>query len=342
MITKNRRIAGRFLLSFSFIAVSLFALALPLAAQNPVPSLSMWNRGVYNLYSSDGTTSLGPNWMGYATAQGFYNSLSMNWASPQVSWTMTAEWDGDGKLYPIYLRDYSGGFTLFDGLARLTAGKVLSDEYRLKNFDYSGFSTRIANAQTGLLVQVFPVKEFSLGAFLPMPVAAQGLNITLANTNFGLQWAPAEKILVKTSLRLEPSSAGDREASIGLTLSPVENGSVSLGYTFRDVVQTHALLLDASYRLGTVPLKAFADLALSTLGIGWGGKINAEYSLPDSPYTIGASVSYGDDDFWGLIGLDMNPYFRYNLQGGSLQAGLDVSYKTAWAYKLQLAYTVGF
>jgi len=44
------------------------AAALPLAAQEAAPpKLSMWNRGLFNLYTSDGTTSGGPNWMGYAT-----------------------------------------------------------------------------------------------------------------------------------------------------------------------------------------------------------------------------------------------------------------------------------
>jgi hypothetical protein len=142
---------------------------------------------------------------------------------------------------------------------------VDSNEYRFRNFDTTGFSTRIADAETGLLIQVFLVKGLSLGAFVPVPVSAQSIAVTYANTNFDVQWSPAESLV-----------------------------------------------------------------------------LNAEYNLPKTPFTLGASASYGNGDVWGLSGLDLNPYVRYGFSGSSVRVGTDVTYGTDWVYKVQFAYTVGF
>jgi hypothetical protein len=324
------------------LALMLTAALTASAAQEAGPRLSMWNRGVFNLYSTDGTTSLGPNWMGYAVDQGPYNSLVLDWSGKDVTWSMTAQWDGDAQVYPIYLYAYSGSFTMFDGFMRLTAGKVSSNEYRFRNFDTTGFSTRIANAETGLLLQVFPVKGLSVGAFLPVPVSAQGVAITYAHTNFGIQWTPSESLVFKASLRLEPASSGNREASVGASIVPFKNSTLTIGYTYRDVTQENDLFLDGSCRLGDLSFHAFADGGLIAGSWVAGGKLNAEYSLPKTPFTLGASASYGNGDAWGISGLDLNPYIRYGFSGSSVQVGTDVTYGTSWAAKLQLAYTVGF
>lgn len=320
------------------------AAALPLTAQELTPpKLSMWNRGLFNLYSSDGTTSGGPNWMGYATDQGPYNSLSLNWAGKLVNWSMTAEWDGDGSVYPIYLRDYSGSFAMFTGFVRFTAGKVYgSDDYRFRNFDTTGFSTRIANAETGVMAQVLPAKNFSLGAFIPIPIAKQSAEITYSRPNFGLQWIVGDLAIIKSSLRLEPLSNGNREASIGASLTAIKNFGLTLGYTYRDVTMENDFFLDTFWRAGPITLNAFADLNIVDTDLFYGGKINAEYTFPTIPFTLGGSVSYGNGDVWYNDSLEIYPYLRYNFSGSSVQTGVVVDYSDVWSYTVQLQYTVGF
>ena len=81
---------------FALILVLILASALQaLGAQETAPRLGMWNYGIFNLYTTDGTTSLGPNWMGTAVVQGPYNALTLDWSGKQVAWSMTAQWDGD-------------------------------------------------------------------------------------------------------------------------------------------------------------------------------------------------------------------------------------------------------
>lgn len=105
--------------------VALAMVGMPLFAQGApaLPRLSMWNRGVFTLYDANGKTAVGPNWMGYTVDQGPYNSLSLDWAGTNVSWTMTADWEGDGATYPISLSDYSGSFRLFEGKAMITEAR---------------------------------------------------------------------------------------------------------------------------------------------------------------------------------------------------------------------------
>ena len=328
---------------FALILVLILASALQaLGAQETAPRLGMWNYGIFNLYTTDGTTSLGPNWMGTAVVQGPYNALTLDWSGKQVAWSMTAQWDGDALLYPIYLHDYAGSFTMFGGFMKLTAGKVYSNEYRFRNFDTTGFSTRIADAETGLLIQVFPVKGLSLGSFLPVPVSAQSIAVTYAHTNFGIQWSPSGSLTFKASLRLEPAASGNREASAGVSLVPFKNSTLTIGYTYRDVTQENDLFIDASYRVGDFAFRAFADGGLIAGLWVAGGKLNTEYYLPATTFTLGSSLSYGNGEAWGLSGLDLNPYVRYGFSGSSVQVGTDITYGTVWAAKLQLAYTVGF
>ena len=346
MNNKNRDMRSRWKPAPALAALLFFiaAAAIPLAAQEAAPpKLSMWNRGLFNLYTSDGTTSGGPNWMGYATDQGPYNSLSLNWAGKLVNWSMTAEWDGDGSVYPIYLHDYSASYAMFTGFVRFTAGKVYGgDDYRFRNFDTTGFSTRIANAETGVMVQVLPAKNLSLGAFIPIPVAERSAEITYSRPNFGFQWVAGDFAILKSSLRLEPLANGNREASVGVSLTAIRNFGLTLGYTYRDVTMENDFFLDTSWRSGPLTLHAFADLNLVDADLYYGGKVNAEYAFPTIPFTLGGSASYGNGDIWYNDSLELYPYLRYNFSGSSVQTGVVVDYADAWTYKVQLQYTVGF
>jgi hypothetical protein len=333
-----KKAAGLFLLAFMVANCAFSQDAAPSAGR-----LSMWNRGLFNLYESGGTTSVGPNWIGYTIPQGAYNSLSFDWAGKNVSWTMTGEWEGDWVDYHVTLRDFSGTFNLFNGLMRLTAGKVWSgDDYRFRNFDTLGFATRVAYGKTGLLLRFFPVKGLNIGAFLPMPVASQSAAITYGRMNFGAEWTAGKTAIVRASYRQEPDAKGNREIAIGLGLTSIKDFGLAVGYTNRDVTQENDFFLDASYRWPRLELHGYGDIDLIGADIFYGFKINAEFTFPKAPFTIGASAAYGNGDLWWINGLDLNPYVRYNFGQSSIQTGFDLLYTTSLSYKAQLAYTVGF
>lgn len=314
-------------------------------------TISMWNRGVFNLYASDGTTSLGPNWMGYV--QGAYNSLVLFYAMKDVSWTMTAEWEGDWTKVDFTkttLSEFSGSYRMFNGFARLTAGKVRSDGgFRFTNFDTAGFSTRIANAKTGILLTLHPWPGFSVGTFLPVPVESQSAALTYSRMNFGASWEIPKTAIFKTSYRMEPidpNSASlrykSKEFAIGGQVTAIPNVLLTLGYRWFDLANEHDFFLDTSWRLPFLRLSAFGYLSLQS-GTEQGFKVNAEFPIASSPFVFGASLSWGTDpELWWLDGWNGNPYIRYDFGGSSVQLGMDFTYKTSFAYRVQLSYTIGF
>ena len=172
-------------------------------------TISMWNRGVFNLYESgESTTSVSPDWIGYADPQWAYNGLTIYYAAQNVSWIMTAEWEGDWSKVDIsntVLSEFSGSYMMFNGIARLTAGKVRTDgRYRFTNFNTAGFSTRIANAETGVLLTIRPLRGISFGTFLPVPVEAQAASTTYQRMNLGASRDIPKVAIFKASYRMEP------------------------------------------------------------------------------------------------------------------------------------------
>ncbi|MEN6298149.1 MAG: hypothetical protein ABFC92_09410 [Rectinema sp.] len=312
-----------------------------------------WNRGVFNLYESGGsTTSVGPDWMGYADPQGAYNGLTIYYAAQNVSWTMTAEWEGDWSKVDIsntVLSEFSGSYMMFNGIARLTAGKVRADGgYRFTNFDTAGFSTRIANAETGVLLTIQPLRGISFGTFLPVPVEAQAASTTYQRMNLGASWDIPEVAIFKASYRMEPYilygiTPKGKELAVGGQLRAIENFLFTLGYRWFDVADEHDFFIDTSYRFPSTLLSAYAYLSVQSPLLYKGFKANIEQNIGKTALVAGTSVSWGEGpDVWWLDGWDVNPYLRYDFGGSSVQLGVDCTYTTSFAYKVQLTYTIGF
>ncbi|MEI6877101.1 MAG: hypothetical protein WCL50_18460 [Spirochaetota bacterium] len=339
--------------------ISVFAvMTMSFAQESPQPArFSMWNRGVFNLYQDNGTTSIGPNWMGYAVPQGAYNGLTMDWSAKDVGWTMTAEWEGDWAFSSVTtLSEFAGRYSMFDGLVRMTMGKVRSDGgFRFANFDTAGFSTRIADGETGVLMTIHPTKGLSIGTFLPVQVAERAVASTYSEMNFGAAWQVADIVIIKASVRLEPFSLWGarkgREFAASAQLTAVPALVATAGYRTYPDVGEHDLMLDASYRiLERTSLHGFTYLSLHDGLSEPGGKLNVEHAFKGSPYVAGASLSYGRSGgypAWWLDGWEANPYIRYEFPGSSVQAGAVARYRNpsdpgTFSYALQLAYTIGF
>jgi hypothetical protein len=309
----------------------------------PPAKLSMWNRGVFNFNITDGTTSVGPSWMG--GGGGVYNMLALDWAWKDVSWTMTMQWDGDAWNNVVNLRDYSGNFSLFGGLARLSMGKVWSDGgYRFINFDTSGFSTRIAAGVPGVLLRLYPVKGLSIGGFLPVDIAAKAFNLSFADVNFGAEYLVNDLFVLRTSYRMEEDAGGNQEFAIGVGLLAVDYLQLTLGYRYLDVLQEHDIFLDTSYRFVNFVLRAFGDVNFRPSAFFFGAKINGEYEFFNTPFALGVWTSLGNNDAWFNTNINAGLYGRYGFAGGSsVQAGAETTYNgSSLSFKAQLQYTISF
>ncbi|MFA5852562.1 MAG: hypothetical protein WC820_07675 [Spirochaetales bacterium] len=310
---------------------------------SPLAKLSMWNRGVFNFDLSAGSTNVGPSWMG--GGGGVYNSLSLDWSWKDVSWTMTGQWDGDNWNNPVNLRDYSAAYRMFSGFVSVSAGKVRSDGgYRFANFDTTGFSTRIANAEPGVMLCLYPLKGLSFGAFLPIPVGSQAIAMTFGDANFGAAWAIGTIAIVKASYRMEPDADGNKELAAGVQIIGLKDSQLTLGYRYLDVTQEHDAFMDAALRAAGLSLKAYGDLNFTQGGLYYGAKVNVEYEFTGTPFVSGASASYGNGDVWYDDGLQVAAYGRYGFAGGSsVQVGGNMAYKgTTLSYGAEIQYTISF
>lgn len=327
-----------------FFAIGFLTTGVIAQGSSDSAKLSMWNKGVFTLYNSEGMTSFGPNWMGYTIPQGAYNSITLNWSMKDLSWTMTSEWDGDLKTFPVtWLKNFSGSYTMFKGLIKVTAGKVLSDGgYRFTNSDSTGFSTRIANGDTGILLNVQPIKGLSIGAFLPVEIASTPASTTYSRLNFGIEWVVRKTVTFKASYRMEPITGKGRELAVGAQLTAVPALGLTIGYANYDEVSENDLFLDATYRLGRVNLAAFGYLSLQDASLYEGVKVGAEYSIYKTPFVIGTSVSYGTGDLWWLGDLLINPYVRYAIGSSSLQLGTELTVADTFTYSVKFSYVFGF
>jgi hypothetical protein len=232
---------------------------------------------------------------------------------------------------------------MFEGFAALTAGKVWSDGgWRFANFDTTGFSTRVANGETGVLVRLVPWKGVSLGAFVPVPVAAQGMDVTFSRTNFGAGWAIGDAGALRASWRLEPDAGGSRELALGARLTAVPSLVLTVGWRNLAAAKENDIFLDASYGLAGVSLRAFADCNWIDAGFFYGGKAQVEYPLPRTPFVLGTVLSYGNGDAWYDKGFDVNPYARYVFGQSSVQVGFDAAWQDSAHFRIQLSHTVGF
>lgn len=327
---------------FALIAV-LCAAAASAQEAAPAAKLSMWNRGVFYFDLGAGDTSVGPSWMG--GGGGVYNSLSLDWSWKDVSWTMTGQWDGDNWSNPVNLRDYSASYTMFSGLVRVGAGKVRSDGgYRFANFDTTGFSTRIANAEPGVLLGLYPLRGLSVGAFLPIPVGSQAMPLTFGHANFGVAWTIGAVAIAKASYRMEPDADGNKELAVGVQFTSFKDAQLTLGYRYLDLAREHDLFLDASLRSAALSLKACGDLNVKPGELYYGAKLNAEYEFAGTPFISGAAASYGNGDVWYDDGFQAALYGRYAFAGGSsVQVGGTVAYRgSAFSPGAELQYTISF
>lgn len=300
-----------------------------------IGKVGMWNEGDVTLVNNDGDTAWGPSWAG----SGWYNSLTTSYAGKDVSFSMTAEFGNDAL--PTTLRNYGATYTAFGGIAKISGGKLRTGfDYRMTNYsDASGMSTRLANAETGIALQLYPITGLSLGAFVPVPTAVQAATDTYANTAYGVAYTLDKVAKVMASYRAE-----NKEIFVGADVLAVEKLSLQLGY--KNVLDTsNTIYLNASYPvLDKLTVAAYADVNIDSAStVTYGAKGFADYTIAD-PYAVGIAVAYDNGDAWiKNNGFEVTPYAQYNFGDSSVKLSFDmIATATATTWSIPLTYVISF
>lgn len=299
-----------------------------------IGKVGMWNEGDVTLINNDYNTAWGPSWAG----SGWYNSLTTSYDGNNVSFSMTAEFGDD--VLPLKLRNYGATYTAFGGIAKISGGKLRTGfDYRMTNYsDASGFSTRLANAETGIALQLYPITGLSLGAFVPVQTAAQAAETTYAKTAFGAAYTVDKVAKVMASYMAET-----KEIFVGADVKAVEKLTLQVGY--KNVLDaSNNFYVNAGYPImDKLALNGYADLNLASAGtLTYGAKGFLEYTV--DPYMLGVAVAYDNGDAWiKNNGIEVKPYAVYNFGDSSVQLAFDlVSSSGTTTWSVPLSYVISF
>lgn len=175
------------LLALAFVGA---AFAEDAAAPAPVSKVGAYLYASTNLYDQDGAQSLGPSWL----SSGNFADLTLSYSDTAFGFSGTVEYENDAVNTAF--RDYTLWAKPIDML-KVSVGKLRNGDYRLTSYiDGSGFNTRIANAEYGLMLQATPIAGLSVGVFNYIPASftyykdgkAQAYEFDVNNLNFGASY----------------------------------------------------------------------------------------------------------------------------------------------------------
>jgi hypothetical protein len=298
-----------------------------------------WIEGDVVLYDSAGNAYIGPSWI----SGGAYNTLSLAYSEDNYGFAMTSEFDANA--WGGGLRDITGWYKLFNGMVKLTAGKIRTRAYEPTSFvEGSAVVTRLFNAEWGALVDFMPVKGLSIGVGAQYPsgaAAADYANNVLFGASYDLE--NLAKVSATYSLKTDQLSAS-------VEVKAVKGLPFFVQFMYNTNTSAMKALLSASYTMdklsaaldGVFKYATAADVAVEA---------NVGYALSDV-YKVGATLSYATAGFGGAngwftdlgTGFGVYPWVNVTVGGGSLNLGfaLWTGDPAALAWKIPLKYVIAF
>lgn len=308
-----------------------------------------WIEGDVVLYDNAGNAYIGPNWVG----DGEYNTLSLSYAEDNFGFAMTSEfpaneWGND-------LRDIKGWYKLFDGMLKVSAGKLRIGDYRPTSFvEGTSVVTRIANAEWGLLVQLMPIEGLSVGAFVRYPVGKTAQDYA-NNLAFAASYDLKDLAKVYVQYRqmwtvptLPALPYSQKDLGVAVEVKAIKGLPLLLAYNIDISTATaaHNVMFSTSYGMDKLSLALDAQVMYST-AFDFGVEANVGYALSDM-YKVGATIGYatsGGAFFTDLgTGFGVYPWFNVAVGGGSLNLGfaLWTGDPAALEWKIPLKYVIAF
>jgi len=286
-----------------------------------------WIEGDVVLYDDGGNAYMGPSWL----TGGPYNTLSLSYSEDNFGFAMTDEFDADG--WGVALRDIKGWYKLFDGMVKVSAGKLRIGDYRPTDFvEATSIVTRILNAQWGALVQLSPVKGLSVGVAAQYPVGAAAQDY--ANN---LAFAASYDIANIAKLTAQYRTIND-ELGVSVEVNAIKGLPILLAwaYDLDGSAASATSLAKASWNRVLVSTSYTMDkLSAAVTGVGhfasdatlFAVEANVGYALSDT-YKVGANLGY--DTGYGFFtdgdgGFFVYPWVNVTVGGGSLNLGFALS-----------------
>ena len=307
-----------------------------------------WIEGDIVLYDDAGNAYIGPNWVG----DGPYNTISLSYSEDNFGFAMTNEFRADQwaddtidftlqEFTSVGLRDITGWYKLFNGMVKLTAGKIRTRAYEpTSNVEGTAVVTRLFNAQWGALVQIEPVKGLSVGVGAQYPVgaaAADYANKIVFGASYDIE--NMAKISATYSLVTDQMSAS-------VEVKAIKGLPILAQFMYNTTTSDIKGLLSTSYGMDKLSFALDAEI-ISAAAFDFGVEANVGYALSDM-YKVGVTASYatsGGAFFTDLgTGVGVYPWVNVTVGGGSLNLGFALSTgdPAALTWKIPLKYVIAF
>ena len=254
------------------------------------------------------------------TAYSAYTETYLNYSNGAFAWSATAigaasaAGDAAWDLLPNF-RNYKMAYKVIPQVT-VMAGRLREGAARLTSYiDGNGFSTRLANANIGVMVQATPVAGLTAAAFVPMLGGAA--DVDFGKSNIGASYAVPNLVTAVAGYRLvnkELYVGADVKAVKGLVarVGFLNNGSTSKNYIYATagssaLVKGVNLGLDADY-----------NLTDSKYGVRFDGKYGFAKDLQAC-----ATVTYDNGDAWyAANAFQVQPYLQAAFGPGTIYAGV--------------------
>jgi len=329
------------------------------AADQAPPKWGAYVEGWLNLWDQDGQAFLSPSWDG-DLAVGQYTTLTFSYAEANVGFSFTSEFDSDnifGGVDPAVnfnsLRNMSGWYSLFNGMLKVTAGKVRNGDYRPTSYvEGTSVVTRILNAEWGALFQVTPVKNLSVGVgvkFAEGPAAQDyadmlGFGVSYAVDGIGTFYLNGRTMDSGTSPAMLENAFGGAVKITAIKILPLYLSFQMSLYDVNDPL--YAGLFSTQYVMGPMTSSVDAKFQYQTQ-FDYAVEANVNYKL-NPTWTVGANLGYASIAFFtdGGPGLLLYPWVQANVGSASyLKLGfrLDTEFDTeGLLWNIPLKYVISF
>jgi len=282
-----------------------------------------------------GNAYMGPSWI----SGGPYNTLSLTYAEDNYGFAMTSEFDADA--WGGALRDITGWYKLFNGMLKVTAGKIRTRAYEpTSNVEGTAVVTRLFNAQWGALLQFEPVKGLSVGVGAQYPVGAAAQDYA-NKIVFGASYDIENIAKVSATYSLVTD-----QLSASVEVKAIKGLPILAQFMYNTTSSDIKGMLSTSYSMDKLSL-ALDAIIVSSAAFDYGVEANVGYALSDV-YKVGANLSYassGGAFFTDLgTGFGVYPWVNVTVGGGSLNLGFALSTgdPAALTWKIPLKYVIAF
>lgn len=278
------------------------------------------------------------------TAYAVYTETYLNYSNGPFAWSATAINTDPGNadaaldMLPNF-RNYKMAYKVIPQVT-VMAGRLREGTARLTSYiDGNGFSTRLANANIGVMVQATPVAGLTAAAFVPMLGGAT--DVDFGKSNIGASYAVPNLVTAVAGYRLvnkELYVGADVKAVKGLVarVGFLNNGSTSKSYVF---ATAGSASLVKGVNLGL-------DAAMNITDVKYSARVDGKYAFAKDLQAC-ATVTYDNGDTMGgyawskADAFQVQPYLQAAFGPGTIYAGVLYNSKTG-AVSIPLEFEAAF